>query len=76
MADTGRLEDFEKFAPKDPPKLSPPKDDLINVHHLAKCDGTLHSFYLLVRFLHRRRPVCADFLWEPDQVVTQPIPPG
>ena len=29
----------KSFAPKDPPKLNPPKDDPITVEDLAKCDG-------------------------------------
>lgn len=29
------------FAPKDPPKLDPPKDDPITLADLAMCDGTI-----------------------------------
>ena len=41
MAERGHAqEESKKFAPKDPPKLSPPKDDPITVDELAKHDGT------------------------------------
>jgi len=30
----------KSFAPKDPPKLNPPKDDIITVADLAECNGT------------------------------------
>ena len=40
MAATGHVEESKKFAPKDPPKLNPPKDDPITIDELAKCDGT------------------------------------
>lgn len=29
-----------RFAPKDTPKLDPPKNDLISVEELSQCDGT------------------------------------
>ncbi|KAL8771103.1 MAG: hypothetical protein Q9209_003274 [Squamulea sp. 1 TL-2023] len=32
------------FAPKDPPKLNPPKDTPLSLSHLAKCDGTTPSY--------------------------------
>lgn len=31
----------ERFAPKNPVQLNPPKDDPITVEELAKCDGML-----------------------------------
>lgn len=31
----------ERFAPKEPVILNPPKDDVISREHLAKCDGEL-----------------------------------
>lgn len=31
----------ERFAPKQPVTLNPPKDDAISREHLAKCDGEL-----------------------------------
>lgn len=29
----------ERFAPKEPVTLNPPKDEVITREHLAKCDG-------------------------------------
>lgn len=40
MAETGYIEEPKRFAPKDPPKLNPPRDEPIRVEDLAKCDGT------------------------------------
>ena len=40
MAETGHVEEPKKFAPRDPPKLNPPKDETISVEDLAKCNGT------------------------------------
>jgi membrane-associated progesterone receptor component len=37
MADTEQRK--AKFEPKQPIELAPPKDDVISVEHLAKCDG-------------------------------------
>jgi hypothetical protein len=31
----------ERFAPKEPVTLNPPKDDIISREYLAKCDGEL-----------------------------------
>jgi membrane-associated progesterone receptor component len=31
----------ERFAPKEPVTLNPPKEDSISREHLAKCDGEL-----------------------------------
>ena len=31
----------KSFAPKDPPKLNPPKDDPISLEDLAKCNGRI-----------------------------------
>ena len=39
MAETGHVQEPKKFAPKDPPKLNPPKDEPISLGELAKCDG-------------------------------------
>ncbi|KAL9124101.1 MAG: hypothetical protein Q9175_008262 [Cornicularia normoerica] len=45
MAETRHVEEEpKKFAPKDPPKLNPPKDEPISVKDLAKCDGTDTSY--------------------------------
>jgi hypothetical protein len=33
-------QESKSFAPKDPPKLNPPKDDIITVAGLAECNGT------------------------------------
>lgn len=46
MAETGHVQESEKFAPKDPPKLNPPRDEPISVQDLAKCDGTT-AIYLI-----------------------------
>lgn len=32
------------FAPKEPPKLDPPKDTPLSLSHLAKCDGTAPGY--------------------------------
>lgn len=45
MAATGHVEESKKFAPKDPPKLNPPRDDPISIDELAKCDGTIRLLY-------------------------------
>jgi hypothetical protein len=37
MADTEQRK--AKFEPKQPIELAPPKDDVISVEHLARCDG-------------------------------------
>ncbi|MCJ1444437.1 MAG: hypothetical protein MMC23_004939 [Stictis urceolatum] len=36
----GHVEEPRNFAPKEPVKLDPPKDDPITVEELAKCNGT------------------------------------
>lgn len=48
MSESGHIEEPKKFTPKDPPKLNPPKEDLITIEDLAKCDGkiTLYSDHL------------------------------
>ncbi|KAF2682182.1 progesterone binding protein-like protein [Lentithecium fluviatile CBS 122367] len=38
----------ERFAPKQPVDLAPPKDDIITRDHLSKCDGTNEGFPTLV----------------------------
>ncbi|KAH9882124.1 hypothetical protein J1614_001296 [Plenodomus biglobosus] len=38
----------ERFAPKQAVALNPPKDDIIDREHLAKCDGTREGFPTLV----------------------------
>ncbi|KAL1655966.1 hypothetical protein SLS61_001530 [Didymella pomorum] len=38
----------ERFAPKEPVTLNPPKDDIISREHLAKCDGTNEGYPTLV----------------------------
>lgn len=40
MAETADVQEPKKFAPRDPPKLNPPKDEPISLEDLAKCDGT------------------------------------
>ena len=39
MADTHHEPEPKNFAPKNPPKLNPPREDLISVEDLAKCNG-------------------------------------
>ena len=43
MSDATEQPKKERFAPKEPVTLQPPKDDIIDRDHLAKCDGTLHD---------------------------------
>ncbi|KAJ8113800.1 hypothetical protein OPT61_g4159 [Boeremia exigua] len=38
----------ERFAPKEPVTLNPPKDDVISRDYLAKCNGTNDGFPTLV----------------------------
>jgi len=40
MSDSTEQPKKEKFAPKQPVALDPPKDDVIERDYLAKCDGT------------------------------------
>ena len=40
MTETVHVQEPKNFAPKDPPKLNPPKDDPISLGDLARCDGT------------------------------------
>ena len=53
MGETGHVQEPKKFAPKDPPKLDPPKDEPISLGDLAKCDGT-------TAILHLRK---CDLIW-------------
>jgi hypothetical protein len=39
MSDATEQPKKEKFAPKQPVTLNPPKDDVIERDYLAKCDG-------------------------------------
>jgi len=43
MSDATDQPKKERFAPKEPVTLQPPKDDIIDRDHLSKCDGTLHD---------------------------------
>jgi hypothetical protein len=40
MSDATEQPKKERFAPKQPVTLNPPKDDVIERDYLAKCDGT------------------------------------
>lgn len=40
MSDTAGQQTKERFAPKEPVNLAPPKDDVITLEYLSKCDGT------------------------------------
>jgi membrane-associated progesterone receptor component len=41
MSDPSAPQKKERFAPKEPVSLAPPKDDVISRDYLAKCDGTV-----------------------------------
>jgi hypothetical protein len=43
MSDATDQPKKERFAPKEPVTLQPPKDDIIDRDHLAKCDGMRSS---------------------------------
>ncbi|ORY16951.1 progesterone binding protein-like protein [Clohesyomyces aquaticus] len=45
---SGFAEQPKKFEPKQPIQLAPPKDDLITLDYLAKCDGTNEGYPTLV----------------------------
>jgi membrane-associated progesterone receptor component len=47
MSDTTEQPKKERFAPKEPVTLQPPKDDIIDRAHLAKCDG-MHARSLVL----------------------------
>jgi len=51
MSDATEQPKKERFAPKEPVTLNPPKDDVIDRAYLAKCDGTLPR---TTHFLHAR----------------------
>ncbi|KAF1965299.1 cytochrome b5 [Bimuria novae-zelandiae CBS 107.79] len=44
MSDNSAPQQKERFAPKQPVTLAPPKDDVITREYLAKCDGTNEGF--------------------------------
>ncbi|CAN9221764.1 unnamed protein product [Alternaria alternata] len=48
MSDATEQPKKERFAPKQPVTLNPPKDDVIERDYLAKCDGTNDGFPTLV----------------------------
>ncbi|KAL5400062.1 hypothetical protein PMIN06_001050 [Paraphaeosphaeria minitans] len=48
MSDSSSSQKKERFAPKQPVNLAPPKDDVITRDYLAKCDGTNEGFPTLV----------------------------
>ncbi|OAL03811.1 cytochrome b5 [Phaeosphaeriaceae sp. SRC1lsM3a] len=48
MSDTTQEPKKERFAPKEAVTLQPPKDDIIERTHLAKCDGTNEGYPTLV----------------------------
>ncbi|KAK7187549.1 hypothetical protein DPSP01_003771 [Paraphaeosphaeria sporulosa] len=48
MSDSSAPQQKERFAPKQPVNLAPPKDDVITRDYLAKCDGTNEGFPTLV----------------------------
>lgn len=39
MSDSAAPQKKERFAPKEPVNLAPPKDDVITRDYLAKCNG-------------------------------------
>lgn len=50
MSETHHEPEPKNFAPKDPPKLDPPRDDPISLEELAKCDGMTHALKTTRRF--------------------------
>ncbi|KAK3202703.1 hypothetical protein GRF29_154g481623 [Pseudopithomyces chartarum] len=48
MSDSTAPQQKERFAPKEPVSLAPPKDDVITRDYLAKCNGTNEGFPTLV----------------------------
>jgi membrane-associated progesterone receptor component len=48
MSDTSDQPKKKEFAPKEPVTLQPPKDDIIERDHLAKCDGMPHLGFVEV----------------------------
>ncbi|PVH95222.1 cytochrome b5 [Periconia macrospinosa] len=48
MADSEGQQQKERFAPKQAVQLDPPKDDVISLDYLSKCDGTNDGFPTLV----------------------------
>jgi membrane-associated progesterone receptor component len=46
MSDTTNQPKKERFAPKEPVTLQPPKDDPIDREHLAKCDGMFRHHWI------------------------------
>ncbi|RMZ72645.1 progesterone binding [Pyrenophora seminiperda CCB06] len=48
MSDATEQPKKERFAPKEPVTLNPPKDDVVERAYLAKCDGTNDGYPTLV----------------------------
>lgn len=49
MSESHHEPEPKNFAPKDPPKLEPPRDDPISPDELAKYDGKIHVFDITCR---------------------------
>ena len=49
MSETHHEPEPKNFAPKDPPKLDPPRDDPISLEELARYDGKLHALDITCR---------------------------
>ena len=59
MAGSGRDPEPRNFAPKDPPKLDPPKDDSISTADLAKCDGRIICLISALSYVHLNQDIQA-----------------
>ncbi|KAF2143612.1 uncharacterized protein K452DRAFT_296616 [Aplosporella prunicola CBS 121167] len=46
--DANHVEEPKRFEPKQPVQLDPPKDDIISLDYLAKCDGSNEEYPTLV----------------------------
>jgi membrane-associated progesterone receptor component len=49
MSDATEQPKKERFAPKEPISLNPPKDDVIDRDYLAKCNGMLSDIWTVFR---------------------------
>jgi hypothetical protein len=52
MSDSTDQPKKERFAPKEPVTLQPPKDDLIDRDYLAKCNGMAQLCLEVVMLVH------------------------
>ena len=59
--ESGHVEEPKKFTPKNPPKLDPPKDDPISVEELAKCDGKITLWRMIMAYCSKSL-ICLHFM--------------